>query len=67
MFLFLKTQVYDLVALPDSIIYPDGETPESPVPDDPRQSDRVSRSSQELDDRSRWRRVLRTALPLQVN
>ncbi|KAL7077594.1 hypothetical protein ACQ4LE_002988 [Meloidogyne hapla] len=56
----------EIESLPESIFYPDGEAPESPVPDDPRQSDRVSRSSQELDDRSRWRRVLRTALPLQA-
>uniref|UniRef100_A0A915LTY9 Uncharacterized protein n=1 Tax=Meloidogyne javanica TaxID=6303 RepID=A0A915LTY9_MELJA len=62
-----EEEEYEIESLPGSIIYPDGETPESPVPDDPRQSDRVSRSSQELDDRSRWRRVLRTALPLQVN
>nr|CAD2173563.1 unnamed protein product [Meloidogyne enterolobii] len=61
-----EEEEYEIESLPGSIIYPDGETPESPVPDDPRQGDRVSRSSQELDDRSRWRRVLRTALPLQA-
>ncbi|KAF7634590.1 hypothetical protein Mgra_00006039 [Meloidogyne graminicola] len=52
----------EIESLSESIIFPNGEEPESPIPIDPCQ-----RSSQELEnDKSRWKRVLRTALPLQA-